>query len=360
MSRLKMIESVESLTMASGFIQNSEMSHDFQWENLKYLKMKEFNCGIEKFFKNAKLKKLKLVVLKPQSLVTSSEFWAHQSQSLEELRILKCQIPFESLLTVITAGRLKKLELHVKIVNDNLKELLDALRSYKFHKITLKGLCKYSESTRATITNNPEVKNLKFINSTFDLRDEIIPHIHVSLPHITHLRLPLNYGIIPSESRVHFNSLTFLEIEAIKYPIHVQRMVYIIQKSPNLKILKVHWVGNHAVSDDLFTKILQNAANIKELSFGSKLDSFELSQEAIAAIDENCSERLKKLTTFTRDVENMRAMMVKLHARNIMCIALDKKCEAVKKNGDDRFSKFLMTDENKSVGRFIGTCTWSC
>ncbi|KAG5667472.1 hypothetical protein PVAND_015452 [Polypedilum vanderplanki] len=358
--KLKMFENVESLTFANGSVQNYDRDDNWEkieWKNLKYLKLKEFLCPVQQIFGSAKLKKLKLVALKPSSLGFTNDFWVQQSQTLDELRILKCQIAFASILKVINAENLQILQLSLKIVTDNIADLMEALKNYKFDKITIKGLCKYSQSIQAVISNNPEVRKLKVINSSFDFKDEFIPHVNKSLQNLYYLKLPLNYGIIPSESRINFVNIKHLEFEAIKYPIHVNRLIYILQKSPNVKILRIGWIGNHAVSNDLFIKILKNAENIEEIQFGSKYDSFEMNEEIIEIIKENSNENLKKLTIFTNNVEEMRKKFRKLHDKNLKCVALDKNYEAIVTD-EDRFGKFLMSDENKILGRFIGTCTW--
>lgn len=162
----------------------------------------------------------------------------------------------------------------------------------------------------------------------------------------------MNYGRIPFEvSQIPFKKLHTLEIEGIKYQIHVNKMIQLLRMSPTLKVLKIFWIGNHAISNEMYKAIFEVAKSLEELHLGSSIDTFNISDEALSIIKNN-SGNLRKIKVFTDDIERMRKKMKMLN--HIQCTALSKKYENITEEEEAKSSR-----KTTKKYKMPSTCIWS-
>ena len=190
---------------------------------------------------------------------------------------------------------------------------------------------------------------LEFHKTSFIESDFVISHIYSHLPHIQHLRLPLNYGSLKNNEIINFEKLEVLEFEGIKY---IQKMFKILEMCRNLKVLKIYWVGHQArVSSDFFKIIFETNTNLQELHIGFKTDTFELTDEFLEVIKTN-GKNLKKLTTYSKNVKDLQEKMRIFDENGVKCVVLDRKYKDWMELS--YYSEIVIEKRKRAV-----TCVWS-
>jgi hypothetical protein len=331
------------------------------WNNLKSIKIQKSYLGMLKQFTNSKLTKLEMIQTRYQDnfdmKIYLDEFFDAQADSLKVLKCRKSQIPDEKLVNILKKSNLTKVEIETKRVAKVPEVMTETSKNCNWKKLTIYGLSNKVETVKKILLLHPSIDELRFTLCSFKDKDEVIPQITSFLPHITFLRLPMNYGCIPFNiSSITFNKLLTLEVEAVKYQLHVNKLMQLLKMSPNLKALKIFWIGNHAKCD-LFNNLFKNINNLEELHLGSPTDTFELTSDLIEIIKEE-SEGLKirKLSTFSDDVEMTRERIKILQtSRNINCVVLEREYENVERIEVPSSSRL---DRDK-INKVIPTCSWS-
>lgn len=168
-------------------------------------------------------------------------------------------------------------------------------------------------------------------------------------PHIEHLRLPVSHGKFP-KAPIILEKLHTLEIEGLCYLAQANRVVEIVKLSPHLKTLKIYWIGCRGLNSKTLKDILRAAPNLETLFLGSKNSDFEFTNEMLQILKSE-GKKLKKFTTYTSNVDEMRAKMREIHDSGIKCTALSQ--------------DYVIEDWNRSeyekraeYTKDISTCEW--
>ncbi|KAL7012307.1 hypothetical protein ACKWTF_014756 [Chironomus riparius] len=336
-------------------VSNNENLKELKWRNLRSLRIDKSCADFMLFFQNSQLQKLELSSAK-NTLDTNSKlatFWKNQTK-LKEFKITKTEIPLDILLDVLGHHNLSRLELDIKMISLNSDLIIELAKDSHWKKLSfLNGPCreKACMTVKNIIAAHPCIDELEFHKTSFNESDFVMTHIYNHLPHIQHLRLPLNYGSLRFNEVIAFEKLEVLEIEGIKYRLSVQKLFEILKMSRNLKVLKIYWVGHHArVSNDFFKNIFETLENLQELHIGYKTDTFEITDEFLDVIKIN-GKNLKKLTTYSDKVENLQDKMRIFDGSKVKCVVLDKNYEDMM----DHKASFFKCNEFKTAA----TCVWS-
>jgi hypothetical protein len=188
----------------------------------------------------------------------------------------------------------------------------------------------------------------------FEHYEDILSSIFTFHPQLEHLRLSLNHGKFPS-APINLEKLHTLEFEAVRYQAHINRAIELIKLCPNLKTLKFHWIGGHALnSSQLFREILRAAPKLENFHLGNRKDSFEISFESLQMMKSE-ARNLRNFSTFTDELERMREKMKELHDSKIKCKALSRCYEDIRV--PERLMKIKVYSHPKA--KAISTCEWS-
>lgn len=189
---------------------------------------------------------------------------------------------------------------------------------------------------------------MKFHKTSFPEKEAVISEIFKSHPHLEYLRLPFNFGIIRLNDPISFERLKTIEFEVIKYRLSVQRFFEVLKMCPNLNILRIFWVGNHArINGEFFKRIFNIAHNLEEIHIGYKTDTFEMTNEILQIIKTE-GKSLRKLSTYSENIEEMRNKMKIFDDTGIRCTALYKNRDVEELKEFDRIGR----------GTDVPTCIW--
>lgn len=147
--------------------------------------------------------------------------------------------------------------------------------------------------------------------------------------------------------KISFEEVEVLEFEGIKYQLHIQRFHLVLKMCKSLKILRIFWVGYHArLKKDFFESIFETCEGIQELHIGYKTDTFELTDDILETIKTK-GKGLKKLTTFSENLNITREKMRTFNNTGVKCTVLDK-------NYENSVHK-----EYNASSKLTSTCLWT-
>jgi hypothetical protein len=171
------------------------------------------------FFENSQLTKLEVSLLKNKASDPKHErFWKNQT-NLKELIISNIEIPFDILLGLLKRHNLSKLELDIEKFSQHPDLIIEMAKDLHWKKLSFKNEPHKEQSCKTIkkiIAAHPCIKKLEFYRTSLDEPDFVISHIYKHIPHIQHLRLPLNYGLLKNNEIIKFEKLKILEIERIE------------------------------------------------------------------------------------------------------------------------------------------------